>query len=62
MTDELFLSKLIRPGQTFEQVTLNRALEKGEHQVFVVFTQIEEVDGEQNICGQRAVTMNFFVE
>lgn len=62
MTDELFLSKLIRPGQTFEQVTLNRALEKGEHQVFVVFTQVEEVDGEQSICGQRTVTMNFFVE
>jgi archaellum component FlaG (FlaF/FlaG flagellin family) len=62
LTDELFLSKLIRPGQTFEQVTLNRALEKGEHQVFVVFTQVDEVDGEQTICGQRAVTMNFFVE
>ena len=62
MTDELFLSKLIRPGQAFEQVTLNRALEVGEHQVFVVFTQVTEVDGEQSICGQRAVTMNFFVE
>lgn len=62
LTDELLLSKLIRPGQTFEQITLNRALEKGEHEVFLVFTQIDEVDGEQVIRGQRTVTMNLFVE
>jgi hypothetical protein len=60
LTDELFLSKLIRPGQAFEQVELSRALPVGEHEVFVVFTQVEEKDGEQSICGQRAVTMNFF--
>lgn len=61
MTDEVFLSELMRPGTAFEKVTLNRALETGNHLVYVAFTQVEDVDGEQTIHAQVVATMNFIV-
>jgi len=60
-TDELFLSGLMRPGQAFDHLTLNHPLETGSHTVYVAFTQVEEVDGEQAIHAQVLVTMNFTV-
>jgi hypothetical protein len=60
-TDELFLSGLMRPGQAFDHLTLNHALDPGGHTVYVAFTQVEEVDGEQAIHAQVLVTMNFTV-
>lgn len=63
LTDELFTSGLIAPGKGFDHIKLNRALEKGSHTVYVVLTQVETgEDGEQNIVGQTAHTMNFHVE
>ncbi|MBQ9493557.1 MAG: hypothetical protein IJR54_07495 [Oscillibacter sp.] len=60
-TDELFLSKLMRPGQAFDHVTLSHPLDPGSHTVYVAFTQVEELDGEQAIHAQVLVTMNFTV-
>ena len=60
-TDELYLSQLLRPGTAFNSITLNHALEPGTHTVYVAYTQIEEVDGEQAIHAQSVVTMEFTV-
>lgn len=59
--DELFVSRLLRPGTAFEEVTLNRALNRGTNTVYVAFTQVEEVDGVQGIHAQQLVTMEFHV-
>lgn len=61
-TDELFLSQLLKPGQAFETVTLNHALEPGKHQVFVTNYLVEEQDGEQVLTGEATVTMDFVVQ
>lgn len=61
MTDELFLSGLLRPGSAFDNIKLNHALEPGTHTVYVIFTQVDEVDGEQAIHAQVTVTMDFIV-
>jgi len=42
MTDELFLSGLIRPGEAFQSVELNRALDPGTYTIYCVFTQVGE--------------------
>lgn len=60
-TDELFLSALMRPGQAFDRLKLNHPLDTGSHTVYVAFTQVEELDGEQAIHAQVLVTMNFTV-
>jgi len=62
-TDELFLSGLIRPGEGFDNVTLNRELDEGTHRLFVAFTQVKtDENGEQTIAGQNVVTMDFTVQ
>lgn len=61
LTDEIFLSELLRPGTAFEHIKLNKALDKGSHTVYVAFTQVGDVDGEQTILGQVMVTMDFTV-
>jgi len=60
-TDELYLSKLLRPGTAFSEIKLNHALTPGDHMVYVAYTQIEEVDGEQQIHDQNIVTTMFHV-
>lgn len=62
MTDELYLSQLLRPGTAFDTIQLNRALDAGNHEVYAVFTTLDEQDGEQVIRGQVAVTMEFRVK
>jgi hypothetical protein len=62
MTDELYLSQLLRPGTAFDSIQLNRALGSGNHEVYAVFTTLDEQDGEQVIRGQAAVTMEFRVQ
>ncbi len=42
LTDELFLSELIRPGERFEQITLSRKLDPGDYTGYVVHTQVED--------------------
>lgn len=61
LTDEIFLSQLLRPGTAFDHITLKKALDKGDHRVFAAFTQIVEENGEQAIHGQVVVTMDFHV-
>lgn len=61
MNDLLYLSQLLRPGEKFEHIALDKPLEKGDHQVIVGFTQVVEEDGEQKIHAQIAITMNFHV-
>jgi hypothetical protein len=61
LTDELYVSQLLRPGTAFDQITLNRKLEPGVHRVYVPHTQIAIEDGEQTIMAQNTVTMDFIV-
>jgi hypothetical protein len=61
LTDELFVSQLLRPGSAFDHVTLNRQLDIGRHRVYVPHTQVTVEDGQQVIAGQITVTMDFSV-
>jgi hypothetical protein len=61
LTDEIFLSELLRPGQAFEKITLKHPLNPGTHRVYVAFTQVKVEDGEQKIHQQVMVTMDFHV-
>ena len=63
LTDQLFLSGLVPPGSGFESITLDHALEKGDHMVYVVLTQVDtdEETGQQVIKNQVTHTMDFHV-
>ena len=62
LTDELFSSGLVAPGRGFDQIKLNRVLDKGNHTVYVVLTQVDTDDeGVQTIVGQTSHTMDFKV-
>ncbi len=62
LTDQIYLSGLVPPGSGFEQITLDRALEAGDHTVNVVVTQVDtDEDGAQVIKNQVAHTMDFHV-
>ena len=50
------------PGSGFESITLDRALEAGDHTVNVVVTQVDtDENGAQVIKNQVAHTMEFHV-
>lgn len=62
LTDQVYLSGLVPPGSGFERITLDRALDPGDHRVYVALTQVTvNEDGEQVICHQVAYTMDFHV-
>lgn len=62
MTDQLFLSKLLRPGTGYDHITLDRALEPGNHTVYVAVTLVDtETNGSQVIKAQVVHTMDFHV-
>lgn len=62
MTDQVYLSGLVPPGSGFEQITLDHALELGDHRVYVVLTQVKtDEDGEQVLAHQVSHTMDFHV-
>lgn len=63
LSDQIFLSGLIPPGSGFEEVSLDHALESGDHTVYVVVTQVDtdEETGEQVIKNQVTHTMDFHV-
>lgn len=46
LTDIIYLSELLRPGSRFEEITLERTLEPGDHEVYLVHTQVQ--DNEEN--------------
>lgn len=62
MTDQVFLSGLVPPGSGFESITLDHALDAGDHEVVVVVTQVDtDENGQQVIKNQVAHTMEFHV-
>lgn len=63
LTDQIFLSGLVPPGSGFESITLDRALEPGDHEVVVAVTQVETdaETGEQVVKNQVLHTMEFHV-
>jgi len=60
-TDQLYLSKLLRPGTAFNNIQLERKLDPGDYTVHIAYTQVEVVDGAQSIHDQQLVTMQFHV-
>ncbi len=63
MTDEIFLSGLVPLGGGFEEITLEHELDKGDHTVYVVVTQVDtDESGAQVIKSQVSHTMEFHVE
>lgn len=42
LTDVIYLSELLRPGSRFEEITLERTLEPGDHEVYLVHTQVQD--------------------
>lgn len=62
MTDQIFLSGLVPPGSGFDHITLDHALEKGDHTVNVVVTQVtSDENGNQAIKNQVVHTIEFHV-
>lgn len=62
-TDQLLMTDLVPPGSGFEEITLDQALEPGDHTVYVVYTQVKtDEDGKQVIHNQTAHTMDFHVQ
>lgn len=62
LQDQIFQSGLVPPGSGYEQLTLDHALEKGDHRVYVTVTQVETSEsGAQTIVGQFTHTMDFHV-
>ena len=62
LTEQVFLSGLVAPGHAFERITLERPLPEGDHTVYVAFSQVEELDGQQTMRAQALVTMDFHVK
>lgn len=64
LTDQLFLSELVPPGSGFEEITLDHALERGDHTVYVAVTQVEtdEETGEQVMRNQVVHSIVFHVQ
>lgn len=63
LTDQLYLSRLVPPGSGFNKITLEHALEKGDHTVYVCLTQVarDKETGEEYILRQVFHTMEFHV-
>ena len=62
MTDQIFMSQLLRPGMGFEKIKLDRSLEPGTTTVYVVVTLVHTAeDGTQTIKSQVSHTMDFNV-
>lgn len=61
LTDVLYVSGLLRPGEAFEKISLERALERGDHTVYVTIALVEDVDGQQSIVNHMTYTMDFHV-
>lgn len=62
LTDRLLLTGLVPPGSGFEKITLDHALEKGNHTVYVAVSLVDTAeDGTQVMKAQVVHTMNFHV-
>lgn len=58
-TEPIYLSGLMRPGEAFREITLDEALDSGTHEVYLVFTQVE--DDHATMHGQSVVTIEMQV-
>ncbi len=66
LSDELYLSELLRPGTRFEQITFQRKLEPGTYTGYLVHTQVKDEEQAdetyiQVIQGQIATTVTIVV-
>ena len=62
LTDRLYLSGLVPRGSGFDELTLEHSLDKGDHLVYVVLTQVMvEEDGTESVVRQVTHTMDFHV-
>ena len=62
MTDQVYMSQLLRPGMGFEKIKLEHALRRGTTTVYVVVTLVDTAeDGTQTIKAQASHTMDFTV-
>lgn len=63
LTDQIYLSGLVPPGSGFEEITLDHALDAGDHTVYVAVTQVDtdKETGEQVIKNQVIHTIVFHV-
>jgi len=62
LTDQLYLSGLVRPGSGFEELTLDKALPAGDNTVYVALSQVDtDENGQQVITGQVVHTIEFHV-
>lgn len=59
LTDQRYLSGLLRPGSAFDTIELEKPLEPGANTVYVAFTQVEE--DLETIHAQVFVTMTLNV-
>lgn len=59
MTDQICMTGLITPGNAFEVLKLDRALEPGNHRLYVAYTQMEDPE---TIHAQTLHTMDFHVK
>ncbi len=59
LSDQLYLSKLIPPGNAKREIQLEHKLKTGTHRVYVVYTQVE--DDHATVHNQSIVTMDFTV-
>lgn len=60
LSEELFVSQLLQPGTGFNTITLNRALEEGDHRLVVALTLVE--GEEEALYAQSMITMDFHVD
>ncbi len=58
LTDELYVSDMLRPGNAFNEIKLNRKLDEGDHRVYVAMTQMEDPE---TMHAQTIYTMDFHV-
>lgn len=62
LTDQIYLSGLLRPGTALDNITLNHALPKGTNTVYVGFNQVDvDEEGNQSLLSQTLVTVDFIV-
>lgn len=65
MTDILYLSELLPPGSRFEEITLERELEPGTHEAYLIHTQVKDNEEDasklQVIQAQIATTITLVV-
>lgn len=62
LTDQIYLSGLLRPGTALDNITLNHALPEGTNTVYVSFNQVSvDEEGNQSLLSQTLVTVDFIV-